>query len=99
MKWIESSSSFTYSGKPVTRTTFKYHTPLGTFQAYEAVNGTVRYKHPFMSNAKFNGMFTYNPDPEGDIMPIIGIQVATLDIAKAKCEAIWAEIKEKINQY
>lgn len=98
MNWTTKTSSFRYAGTPVTRTTHIANTPLGQFKAYEAVNGTPRYKHPFIDWGA-GGMPGFQPDPEGDITPRIGILARSLEDAKVQCEMIWDKIKARINEY
>lgn len=99
MNWITTTSSFKYCGIPVTRTTCTYDTPLGRFTAYEAVNGTPRYKHPFINWVAPGGLHGYDPDPEGELTPRIGILADNIDDAKEKCQKVWEIVKQKINEY
>lgn len=102
MNWKVKTASFKYAGTPVVRTTYTYDTPLGQFKAYEAVNGTPRYKHPFRDMSIQNGVKGlpgYQPDPGNEIMPDIGILAKSLEDAKIKCEQIWEKVKGRINEF
>lgn len=102
MKWTTTTANFKYSGTPVTRTTCVCNTPLGQFRAYESVNGTPRYKTPFVDKTIQNGvkgLDGYMPDPYNEITPNIGTLAKTLEDAKAQCERIWKSAKDKINSY
>lgn len=91
MEWIHRTSSFTYSGNPVTRNKYYCNTPLGQFRVFEAVGGSVFYKHPFMK--------VDSADPTNEITPTLQIRCDSIENGKAKCEEIWEKTKEKINKY
>lgn len=102
MDWKLKTANFKYCGKPVIRHTYTYDTPLGQFRAYEAINGTTRYKHPFRDmdiQMGVKGLDGFHADPNNELTPDIGILAESLEDAKIRCEEVWAKAKEQINRY
>jgi hypothetical protein len=91
MNWQKKQSKFTYSGSPVTRTTYTCHTPLGTFSVFEAVSGRTFFKHPFFK--------TNWGDPFNEINPAPQTPCENLKDGLNKCEEIWSKAKHQINQH
>lgn len=97
MNWIEKSSSFRYAGKPVTRTKLAVNTILGEFSVFEAVNGNVFIRHPFLDNY-YIGAFGFNNGCQ-DWFGAPKKQVKTLEEGKEMCEQAMLKAKSIINNY
>lgn len=97
MNWIRKSSSFKYSGTPVTRVILTANTPLGIFKCYEAVSGRVFVESPFGN--KNIGLLGFIPDPENEFGMHPRIECSSLQAGVSRCNEIYNKVKNQINEY
>lgn len=94
MEWIETESSFKYNGKSVTRHKVLFKTPFGEFTVYEAVNGKIFVRHPFLK-------YWYSvPGFDGGSEEFFGlpkIAVASLEVGKILLEKKWEQVQSAVN--
>lgn len=99
MNWIKKQSSFTYNGKPVTRTAMVCNTPFGQFKVFESVGGNIFYRHPFIDDSvlTINGArFKNGLAEEWGWLPRISAK--SLEDGIRKCEEKWVQVKNAVNE-
>lgn len=100
MNWIHSSSSFKYSGKPVTRRKAKCQTPLGLFYVFEAVSGNCFIEHPFIAGGHISNIPGFGSFDNGtaEWFGNPKIKVKSIEEGIEQCEKKWDQVKAAINK-